>query len=80
MNATRIALTIALVIALTLGQVLSALTLGWPLGSGIIGYGAMGGEVWMLIPTILWVWIPNLMMLGFATALAWVELQKQKPL
>lgn len=44
----------------------------------MIGYGAMGNDVWMLIPTILWVWVPNLVMVGLGILLAWVSFNKHR--
>ncbi len=76
--ATKTTAVTALIVTVTLVLLVGAVMLGWPLRAGMIGYGAMGNDVWMLIPTILWVWIPNLVMVGLGVLLAWVTFNKHR--
>ncbi len=49
---------------------------GHPLNTWMLGGGAMGGgNGWMLIPALLWMWIPTIVMFAFGIFLVWITVE-----
>jgi len=75
---TKITLVIVSSLAIAVVLLFGGVMLGSPLRGGMMGNGAMGGSGWMLLPALLWVWIPTLFMVALGILLVGATINHKK--